>query len=98
MSNTTAGPVTGSRCQRQLSGWWSVSVLGWRLGGALLDLLDDGRIGERRRVAESPPLGDVAQQAAHDLAGSGLGQLVGEDHRLRPGRRTDLLGDVLPRL
>lgn len=34
---------------------------------ALLDLLDHGRIGQRRRVAEHATLGHIAQQAAHDL-------------------------------
>ena len=34
------------------------------------------RVGERRDVADLAVLGDVAQQAAHDLAGAGLGQLA----------------------
>ena len=35
---------------------------------ARLDAVDDRRVGERRRVAERLVLGDVAQQAPHDLA------------------------------
>jgi hypothetical protein len=52
---------------------------------------------ESASVVASPvaALGDVAQQAAHDLAGAGLGQL-GHDHdRLGLGDRTDLLGHVV---
>ena len=39
-------------------------------------ILHDGRVGERRGVAEIGKivLGDLAQDAAHDLAGAGLGQ------------------------
>ena len=36
------------------------------------DLVDDAGVGQRRGVAEVTALGHVAQQAAHDLAGSGL--------------------------
>ena len=43
-----------------------------------LDAVDDRGVGERRRVAERFVLGDVAQQAAHDLARAGLRQLRGE--------------------
>ena len=45
------------------------SVLG--LEAVLADRLDDGRVGEGRRVAERPALGDVAEEPAHDLAASG---------------------------
>src|SRR5437867_3674905 len=38
----------------------------------LLQLADDGGVGERGRVAERTPLGHVAQEAAHDLAAPGL--------------------------
>src|SRR6185436_541970 len=47
------------------------SVLGLPALGA--DRLDHVRVGERRRIAKSALFGDVAQQAAHDLAGAGLG-------------------------
>ena len=65
------------------------------LVGAALELVDDGGIGERRGVAEVAALGDVAQQAAHDLAAAGLGQVRGEVDRLRLGDRADLGGDVI---
>jgi hypothetical protein len=41
---------------------------------------------------------DVAQEAAHDLAGAGLGQRVGEADLLGSGQRPDLLGDVAAQL
>src|SRR5262245_10953763 len=47
------------------------------LRGSLADLFDDTSIGQRGRVTQLAALGDVAQEAAHDLAGPGLGQLVG---------------------
>jgi hypothetical protein len=62
------------------------------------DLLHDTGIGERGGVPEVAALGDVAQEPAHDLAAAGLRQVVGEDHRLRPGRRPDLGGDVATQL
>ena len=62
---------------------------------SLLELRDHGGVGERRRVAQGAPLGDVAQQAAHDLAGSGLGKLGGEEDLLGAGDGADLLDDVL---
>ena len=69
-----------------------------RRAGVLADGLDDGRVGEGRRVAEGPALGDVAQQAAHDLARAGLGQVRHEHQELRPGDRADDVGDVLAQL
>src|SRR5947209_826623 len=51
--------------------------LAWRnargsvlLAGGEANGLDDGRVGERRRVAEGLAVGDVAQEPAHDLAGA----------------------------
>jgi hypothetical protein len=40
------------------------------------EILDDGRVGQRRSVAQCPEIvfGDLAQDAAHDLARSGLRQ------------------------
>ena len=67
---------------------------GGGLGGAALDLVDDGGVGEGRGVAEVAAVGDVAQQAAHDLAAARLGQIGGEEDRLRLGDRPDLSGDV----
>ena len=49
-------------------------------------------VGQRGGVAEVAALGDVAQQAAHDLAAAGLGQVGGEVDRLRLGDRADLGG------
>ena len=66
--------------------------------GAVADLLDDGGVGERGGVAELAALGDVAEESAHDLAGAGLRQVVGEDDRLRPADLADLGGDVLAQL
>ena len=46
-------------------------------------------------VAELAALGDVAQQAAHDLPRAGLRQVVGPDDPLRARELADPLGDVL---
>ena len=62
---------------------------------ALLQLRHHGRVAQRRHVAERAALGDVAQQAAHDLARARLGQVVGPDDPLRPGELADPLGDRL---
>ena len=62
------------------------------------ELVDDGRVGERRRVAERPVLGDVAEQPAHDLAGARLRQLGGEDDVRRLRDRADLVRDVVAKL
>src|SRR5947208_3449993 len=64
----------------------------------LLDLLHDGRIGERRRIAELALLRDVAQEAPHDLAAACLGQLRREHDVRRLGDRADLGRDVVPQL
>src|SRR6478735_6416393 len=42
-----------------------------RLEAVLADRLDDGRVGQRRRVAELAALGDVPEQSSHDLAAPG---------------------------
>ena len=52
------------------------------------------RIGQRRRVAQRPAVGDIAQQAAHDLAAAGFRQLGGEKNLVGPGDRPDLFGDM----
>src|SRR5215212_4075457 len=67
-------------------------------GCALLDLLDHGRVGERGRVAELALFGDVAQQAAHDLAAPRLRELRREDDVRGLGDRPDLLADVVAQL
>src|ERR1700691_1213203 len=56
-------------------------------------IVDHGRIGERRGVAEIAEfvLGDLAQDAAHDLAGTGLRQVRRELNKIGRGDRPDLL-------
>src|SRR5919197_3353447 len=63
-----------------------------------LDLLDDGRIGKRRRVAELALLRHVPEQAAHDLAAPRLRQLGREDDVRRLRDRPDLAADVVAKL
>src|SRR4051812_50031147 len=60
-----------------------------------LELLHHVGVAQRRDVTELAALRDVAQQAAHDLAGAGLGQIVGPDDALGPRELADPLGDVL---
>src|SRR5262245_3024691 len=71
---------------------------GSRLGVLLLvlglQLGDDRRICQRRRVAQRAALGDVAQEAAHDLAAARLGKLRREDDVVGPRQGSDLLRDV----
>ena len=62
------------------------------------DRLDHVRVGKRRRIAKSALFGDVAQQAAHDLARAGLGQVGGKEEELRLRDRPDDLGDVTAQL
>ena len=59
--------------------------LGCRRGAGRLISSTTAGVGQRGGVAEVAALGDVAQQAAHDLAAAGLGQVVGEDDGLGPG-------------
>src|SRR4051794_22912387 len=61
----------------------------------LLEILHHAGLAQRRHVAELVPLGDVAQQPAHDLAGARLRQVGGPDQLLGPRELADLLGDVL---
>ena len=49
---------------------------------------------QRRHIAQRSVLGDVAQQAPHDLAGAGLGQLRDEHDLPWLGDRSERLGDV----
>src|SRR4029453_9266889 len=56
-------------------------------GGRLVpDLLDDGGVGQGGDVAELALLGHVLEEAAHDLARAGLGQVGGEDEGGGRGR------------
>src|SRR3954454_11052704 len=83
----TCLPHTRARRERRGS---VVSLLAGAGGGPALELVDDAGVGEGGRVAEIAALGHIAQQAPHDLAAAGLGQIVGEDDRLGPGDRADL--------
>src|SRR5262245_18864988 len=57
------------------------------------------QIFERRRIADRlRTAGDVAQQAAHDLAAAGLGQGFGVADVVGAREGADLLGDVLAQL
>src|SRR4051794_14045299 len=61
----------------------------------VLDHVHDRGVGQRRDVAELPVLRDVAQQTPHDLARSGLGELL-DDHDLPGlGDRADVAGHVV---
>ena len=76
----------------------SASALRGLAADLLLERLDDARVAQRGDVAELVAGGDVAQQAAHDLARAGLRQVVGEGDPLRAGELADLVGDVLAQL
>src|SRR5690606_31167306 len=61
---------------------------------AVLQLLEDGRILQGGNVLRHLlALGQRAQQAAHDLAGTGLGQVVAEADVLGLGDGADLAGN-----
>ena len=51
---------------------------------ALLKVFHHARLAQGRHVAQLAALSDVAQQAAHDLAGARLGHVGGPDDPLRP--------------
>src|SRR5689334_22174168 len=94
-----AGGASDFLRRRKFSGTrplWPRSILG--LEAVLADRLDDGSVGEGRRVAERAALGDVTQEPAHDLAAARLGQVRCEHQRLRFRDRADLRRDVLPEL
>src|SRR5688572_24699479 len=69
-----------------------------RCARLLADRLDDRRIGEGRGVPEIATLGDVAQQAPHDLARARLRQVRHEHEELRARDRPDDVRDVLAQL
>src|SRR6185503_3045201 len=73
----------------------SVLAGGLALGHLLREEVHHGRVAQGGHVAERAALGHVAQEAAHDLARAGLGQVVGPDDPLGPGELADALGDVL---
>ncbi len=58
----------------------------------LAQLGDDREVFQRRRVAlDLAVRGQFPQQPAHDLAGAGLGQRLGEADVVGPGQRANLL-------
>src|ERR1700688_5179866 len=71
---------------------------GFLLRGAALEIRDDARVCERRGIAELATLGDVAEQAAHDLSASGFGQIWRERDPFRLCDRSDQLCDVVAQL
>src|ERR671931_2533953 len=87
------------RCSGVTSPVDSSSVLLALLGGRpLLDLLDDGRVGERGGITQLAVLGDVAEKPAHDLAAASLRQLGREDDVRGLRDRADLRGHVVTEL
>src|SRR5580700_5805358 len=71
---------------------------GFLLRGAALEIRDDARVGERRGIAELAVLGNVAEQAAHDLSASSFRQVWRKRDPLRFGDRADELRDVVAQL
>ena len=65
----------------------------------MLQLIEDGGVFQRRHVlGDFLALGQHAQQPPHDLAGTGLGQVVAETQFLGLGDRANLLADPVPQL
>src|SRR5512146_1452273 len=64
----------------------------------ILERRHDVRIGERRRVTERAALGDVAQEAPHDLARSRLRQIRREQDVVGLGDGADLLRNEVAQL
>src|ERR1039458_6096955 len=60
---------------------------------ALPQLGHDRRVAQGRDIAQGAPIGDVAQQPAHDLARARLGQIAGPDDPARARELADALGD-----
>src|SRR5215208_6200379 len=74
--------------------WSSLALL-----AGLLEVVNDGRIGQRGGVAKVVfALCYTAEDAAHDLAAPRLGQLGGEDDLLGPSVRADDLANLLVEL
>ena len=87
-SRSGARPApTRAQCRRRSLAWRS-----WTLPSSCSITVG---VAQRRHVAELAPLGDVAQQAAHDLPRAGLRQVARPDDPLRPGDLRDPLRDVL---
>ena len=73
-------------------------VLSAALGHVLLDGVDHGRVEQGGDVAQRAVVGHVAQEAPHDLAAAGLGQLGREQDLARLGDRADLARHVVAQL
>ena len=87
-ARTRAGePGWSDVCSRPTSGRWVKSSSSLRRLEASPDQVHHRRVGQRGDVAELAVLGDVPQQAAHDLAGPGLGQLGDDQDLARLGDR-----------
>src|SRR5262245_47064002 len=92
-ARTASQPCSGRQSSR------SAPPISTRRSQSLLELLQDRRVLERRHVlGDLLALGDRAQQAAHDLAGARLRQVVAEADVLRLGDRADLLADPVAEL
>src|SRR4051794_20495646 len=70
-------------------------LIGETLANLGLQPRDHFGVAQGGHVSELMALGDVPEQATHDLARAGLGQLVRPDDALRPRELADALGDVL---
>ena len=65
------------------------------LAAGFAQLLDHTHVLERAGVAAHLlAAGNLAQQSAHDLAGSGFGQRIREPYFVRACNRANFLGDV----
>src|SRR5699024_9354232 len=71
------------------------AALLWQLLG---DHVHERGVGEGRGVPHVPVLGDVSQQASHDLAGAGLGQLGHSQQAGGFGDRPEGATDVVTQL
>src|SRR5262245_42119409 len=87
------GPYWASQLVRPLSLWPLPSRARPSVLPILHQVIHHRRVGQRRGIAERAVfvLGDLAQDAAHDLAGAGLRQAGGELDEIRRGDRADLL-------
>ena len=79
--------------------FWGLLPFALALAAGLLELVDDGGVGEGRDIPQVVlALGHAAEDAAHDLAAPRLRQVGGEDDLLRPGVRAYGLPDLVVEL
>src|SRR5829696_236736 len=64
---------------------------GLRCRQILLDQIHHRGVGQRSDIAQFPVLGNITEQPAHDLARTGLGQLLDHHDLARLGNRANLL-------